>query len=88
MLSYLKARQWAGALSAGNGGGGYESCSNYCTFQVTVTLMEEGLAFKKEVVGAILQYLTMLRKGGVQERIFTELQAIAHNSFQFEVGCQ
>ena len=51
LLSALKARGWASALSAGVSEGGFERNSAYYLFDISVTLTEPGLKAGKGVPG-------------------------------------
>jgi secreted Zn-dependent insulinase-like peptidase len=79
LLSYLKARGWALALSAGEGFE-YQGGS---TFNVTVELTEAGAAHRDEVVAALYQALARLRADGVLPWLFDEQRVVAEQRFRF-----
>ncbi|ORX91263.1 insulin-degrading enzyme, partial [Basidiobolus meristosporus CBS 931.73] len=70
ILSLLKKKGWANYLSAGasHGGIGFEF------FKISVDLTEEGLNHTDEIVRIIFQYIEMMKRVGVQEWIFREIQ--------------
>ncbi|KAG0267649.1 Insulinase (Peptidase M16) [Actinomortierella ambigua] len=84
ILSLLKKKGWANALSAGTlqGGIGFEF------FKISVDLTQEGLAHHEDVTCTIFQYIDMLRQEGVRPYIWDELAQLAEISFKFKEKSQ
>ncbi|KAK9711990.1 metalloprotease, partial [Basidiobolus ranarum] len=80
ILSLLKKKGWANYLSAGasHGGIGFEF------FKISVDLTEEGLNHTDEIVRIVFQYIEMMKRVGVQEWIFREVENLASMSFRFK----
>ncbi|KAL3267873.1 hypothetical protein HHI36_007014 [Cryptolaemus montrouzieri] len=83
LLSHLKKKLWALALSAGNSRTGMEHNSIYHQFSVKLVLTPDGLAHIVDVITAVFSYINLLKTVGPQERIFKELQNIEDVSFKF-----
>ncbi|KAI8581774.1 hypothetical protein K450DRAFT_231119 [Umbelopsis ramanniana AG] len=79
ILCYLKQKGWANYLSSGPVEGGI----NFDFFKVSIDLTEDGLAHYEDVVATVFQYIHMLKRTGVQENIFREVQSLARLSFKF-----
>ncbi|KAL1917702.1 uncharacterized protein VTP21DRAFT_3536 [Calcarisporiella thermophila] len=78
ILSLLKKKGWANFLSAGsNHSAGFEF------FKIWVDLTENGLKHYEEVIEIVFQYIELLKKDGIQESIFREVQSLASTSFRF-----
>lgn len=79
LLSLLKHRAWASALSAGSGlryrGG--------ATSDVNILLSEEGLRHVDEVVRLLFDYIALIRSNGVEAWRFRELQALEELRFRY-----
>jgi insulysin len=75
----LKQKGWANYLSSGPVTGGI----NFDFFKVSIDLTEDGLAHYEDVVATVFQYIHMLKRTGVQESIFREVQSLARLSFKF-----
>ncbi|XP_065556618.1 insulin-degrading enzyme-like [Artemia franciscana] len=80
LLSFLKKKGWVNSLLAGLKSGG----RGFSFFVVNVDLTEEGLEHNDDIVGAVFQYLEMLRKDGPQEHIFEECKQLSSIQFQFK----
>ncbi|ORZ23957.1 Metalloenzyme, LuxS/M16 peptidase-like protein [Absidia repens] len=80
ILSLLKKHHWANYLQVGtiHGGIGFEF------LRISVDLTEEGLANYEKVVLVIFKYIDLLKKQGVQESIFREVQSLASLAFRFK----
>ncbi|KAF7728621.1 Insulinase (Peptidase M16) [Apophysomyces ossiformis] len=80
ILSLLKKHGWANFLEvySVHGGIGFEF------FRVSIDLTEEGLAHYRDVVTVIFQYIELLKKMGVQESAFREVQSLASLAFRFK----
>ncbi|KAL2651160.1 hypothetical protein R1flu_019288 [Riccia fluitans] len=83
LLSLLKDKGWATALSAGVGEGGYERSTVGYMFNVNIYLTVVGLDKVEDVVGLLYQYIKMLRNVGPQEWVFKELQSMGMMEFKF-----
>lgn len=79
VLSLLKEKHWAHELSAGES----RSCSDFCSFDVSVTLTESGLKHVDEVVEVIFAYINHLKQVGSQEWVYEETSTVADCSFRF-----
>lgn len=83
LLSYLKAKGWASSLAAGVGDDGMRQSSIAYIFVMTIHLTDAGLEMIHEVIGAVYQYINLLRQTPPQEWIFKELQDIGNMEFRF-----
>ncbi|KAG6541670.1 hypothetical protein Mapa_016935 [Marchantia paleacea] len=83
LLSLLKEKGWATALSAGVGEGGYERSTVGYMFNVNIYLTVVGLDKVLDVVDFLYQYIKMLRDIGPQEWVFKELQSMGMMEFKF-----
>jgi len=79
LLSALKARGWAEALSAGPGMGHRD----FATFRVTIQATEAGLANRDDVVALVFAYLGLIRTEGIEPRYHEELARMAEIGFRF-----
>nr|XP_009681623.1 PREDICTED: nardilysin-like [Struthio camelus australis] len=84
ILSFLRKKFWAVALSGGNTETGFEQNSSYSSFSISITLTGEGYEHFYEVVHVVFQYLKMLQKIGPDKRIWEEIQKIDENEFSFQ----
>ncbi len=79
LLSLLKARGWAEALSAGGGldyqGGGL--------FGVDIHLTEAGLAHADEIVALVFRAIADIRQAGINEWRYREQQTIGRQQFDY-----
>ncbi|RKO95848.1 hypothetical protein CAUPRSCDRAFT_12453, partial [Caulochytrium protostelioides] len=80
ILSYLKQKDWALSLSAGNGSGG----RNFDFFKITISLTEEGLLHVHDVATIVFQYIAMLRKEGPQQWVHEEVRRLSAMNFRFQ----
>ncbi|KAI9204048.1 Metalloenzyme, LuxS/M16 peptidase-like protein [Polychytrium aggregatum] len=80
ILSLLKQKGWANALSAGYSSGGI----NFGFFKITVDLTAEGQAHYNEVIVIIFQYIDMIKKAGIQKWIFNECKSLYMMHFRFK----
>jgi nardilysin len=83
LLYFLKAKGWASSLSAGVGNGGSERSSYAYIFEMSIHLTDSGLKNVFEVIGAVYQYIKLLKQSEPQEWIFKELQDIGYMEFRF-----
>ena len=78
LLSLLKAKGYASALSAGT------AASNYVgEFEVRITLTEQGLQATNDIIALFFSYLAMLRKGGLPRYYFDENKKMARTGYDF-----
>ncbi|KAL6902039.1 hypothetical protein ACP4OV_004915 [Aristida adscensionis] len=83
LLYFLKAKGWASSLSAGVGSGGTQRSSYAYIFEMSIRLTDSGLRNLFEVIGAVYQYIKLLKQSEPQEWIFKELQDIGYMEFRF-----
>ena len=84
LLSYLKARGWADALSAGEG----ISYRGGATFDITITLTREGVAHQNEVIAAVFQAVNRVAQQGVEQWRYDEQAALSDLAFRYADGRQ
>ncbi|KAL2089661.1 hypothetical protein ACEWY4_014349 [Coilia grayii] len=84
ILSQLRKRCWALALSGGNSETGFDQNTTYSIFSVSIILTNQGFQNVFKVVDLVFQYLKMLQLIGPQERIYSEIQKIEANEFHFQ----
>ena len=80
LLAYLKQKNWAEGLSAGDG-------INYrggSSLALSIALTEEGYRHQQQVVEAVFQAIERLQQKGVPEWVFTEVAKVAQLGFQFQ----
>jgi insulysin len=80
VLSVLKKEGLADSLSAGEG----SAASDFSSFTVSIELTEAGLERVNDVTSVVFQYVGMLQREGVSERVWVEEQAVAKMGFQFK----
>ncbi|CAM6127653.1 unnamed protein product [Calypogeia fissa] len=80
LFSLLKQQGWANSLSAGE----VESTIDFAFFVVDIELTDVGQEHMEEVVGLTFQYLSILKKDGIERWIFEELQAVCDMKFHFQ----
>ncbi|TPX70225.1 hypothetical protein SpCBS45565_g01950 [Spizellomyces sp. 'palustris'] len=80
LLSLLKKKGWALALSAGVTHGGI----NFDFFKVSIDLTLSGVEHCEEIVPIVFQYINMVVKDGVQPWIFQECKQLAEMTFRFK----
>ncbi|KAJ3134921.1 Insulinase (Peptidase M16) [Geranomyces variabilis] len=80
ILSLLKAKGWAVALSAGVSHGGI----NFDFFKISIDLTLAGAEHYEEIVPIVFQYISMVQANGIKEWIFHECQQLAAMSFRFK----
>jgi len=83
LLSYLKEKGWASAVSAGTDW----SVEYFYTFMVDISLTQEGLANIDEIVAAVFYYLGMISHSDdrVLARAFAEMKQLHDIKFRFRV---
>lgn len=80
LLSYLKRKRWANALSGGVKSGG----RGFSFFSILINLTPEGLEHTDEIASAVFQYMNLLRKVGPQSWVFEELKNLGVMRFRFK----
>ena len=80
ILAYIKAKGWANGLSAG----AMSVCSGAAFFTISIRLTEDGLKEYQEVVGAVFQYISMIKEAPPQRWIFDEVKGMAEVDFRFQ----
>lgn len=78
LLSLLKAKGYASALSAGTASSTYVG-----EFEVRITLTEHGLQTKDEIIALFFSYIAMLRKSGLPRYYFDEYKKMAQTGYDF-----
>ena len=80
LLSYLKNKEWAEALSAGQG----LSYKGGTVFSIDIALTEKGLEHKEDVVEAVFQAIYRLKNDGMPRWVFDELAGVSKLRFQYK----
>lgn len=83
LLAYLRQKVWALDLASGNDESGSDHNSTYALFSINISLTERGMAEIEQVIGAVFQYINMLKIQGPDERIWREIQTIEDLSFRY-----
>lgn len=78
LLSLLKARGYASALSAGTAASSYVG-----EFEVKITLTERGLKATDDIIALFFSYIAMLRKSGLPRYYFDEHKKMAQTGYDF-----
>ena len=79
ILSLLKHKQWAMALTAGAGING----SNFKDFNISIALTEKGEPHLDDIIDIVFSYIHLLKKAPLPEYYYQEKQAIADISFLY-----
>ena len=79
LLSYLKRKRWANALSVAT----EAELSDFESFDVVVGLTTSGLANKNKVIEAIFAYISMLRERPIPDYVFQEVLQINELEWRF-----
>lgn len=80
ILSYIKGKGWANRLSAGP----MTVCPGTGLFNISIGLTTEGLAQYHEVVKAVFQYISLMKRAGPQEWIVNEVKEMNLVDFRFK----
>lgn len=80
ILSYLKKRQWAMALTSGGGING----SNFKDFNISIRLTEQGEENINEIISLVYAYINLIRDDGINQTYYSEKKAISEFSFQYQ----
>ncbi|MBA6389369.1 insulinase family protein [Colwellia sp. BRX10-3] len=80
ILSLLKSKQWALALTAGSGING----SNFKDFNISISLSELGAKNITAIVSTVFSYLDLLKQAPLNEQYYHEKKALAELSFSYQ----
>ncbi len=80
ILSLLKSKQWALALTAGSGING----SNFKDFNINITLSELGAENTTEIVSIVFSYINLLKQAPLIDKYYQEKKALAELSFAYQ----
>ncbi|WP_191321712.1 insulinase family protein [Colwellia sp. C1TZA3] len=80
ILSLLKSKQWALALTAGSGING----SNFKDFNISISLSELGTQHITTIVSIIFSYLHLLKQAPINQQYYQEKKALAELSFSYQ----
>jgi insulysin len=83
ILSLLKRKDWASAISAANPGGGV----GFELLSFVVSLTKEGLLHCEEIIEIIFQFVKLLQQEGVVPHIWDEVRAKLLHFFLFVLWC-
>lgn len=80
ILSFLKSKQWALALTAGSGING----SNFKDFNINISLSDLGEENISSIISIIFSYLALLKLTPLNEQYYREKKALAELSFAYQ----
>lgn len=80
LLSLLKAKGWATALSASQG----HNLHDQASFMVNIQLTEQGYANYLQVSQTVFQYIELLKQQGINRELFEEEKQLSAISFRFK----
>lgn len=80
ILSLLKSKQWALALTAGSGING----SNFKDFNINISLSDLGEENISSIISIIFSYLALLKLAPLNEQYYREKKALAELSFAYQ----
>ena len=80
IYNYLKEKNWAEGLVAGQG----LSYDGVTVFSLSVNLTHEGINHKDEIVQAIFSQINALQKNGIPQRLFDELKEVSELEFAYQ----
>lgn len=85
ILSYLKTQGWANSLSAGLS----TACSDFSIFRVSIDCTEIGITkHVEDIVSIVFEYISMMKKEGVQEWFMEEVINQRACEFRFASSTQ
>ena len=76
----LKAMGWASRFGVGSNSDEY---GNYGSVSINISLTEQGLSHREDILALVFSYLEKLRRDGIDDRYVGELQTSLNNQFQF-----
>ncbi|XP_041370738.1 insulin-degrading enzyme-like [Gigantopelta aegis] len=79
LLAELKSKGWATEVEAGTETG----AKGFAFYHLQMTLTELGADHVEEIITLAYQYLKLIRKSGISETIFRELQELRMLAFKF-----
>ncbi|MFT3931644.1 MAG: insulinase family protein [Spongiibacteraceae bacterium] len=79
LLSALKQRGWALALSAGQG----MDYNGGAQFNISIELTPAGEKHSDEIIALVYQTIALIRDGGIQDWLYREQQNVAAQRFRF-----
>jgi insulysin len=82
LLAWLKLKGWAEGLSAGLS----NKLQNNSSFQVTISLSQDGTEHIDEITEQLFAYVNLIKADGVKAWIFDELKQLGKLHFTFEEG--
>ena len=80
VLSLLKQRGWANALWAGLGADN----DSEAALVVSIDLTPAGLQAVEQVLGKVFEYIQLIQRAGISERLYDEQRRLAEISFRFQ----
>lgn len=80
ILSLLKSKQWAFALTAGSGING----SNFKDFNINISLSELGEKHVTSIIDTIFSYLNLLKDAPLNKHYYLEKKSLAELSFSYQ----
>ena len=80
LLSLLKQQGWANALWAGLGADN----DSEAALIVSIDLTPTGLQAVEQVLGKVFEYIKLIQRDGISERLFDEQQRLAEIGFRFQ----
>ncbi len=80
ILSLLKSKQWALALTAGSGING----SNFKDFNINISLSELGEQNINAIISIVFSYIQLLKNTPLNEQYYREKKALAELSFSYQ----
>jgi secreted Zn-dependent insulinase-like peptidase len=82
LLAWLKDQGWAEGLSAGL----RSNIRNNSTFQINISLTEQGLNHINEITTQLFAYIDLVKAQGIKPWVFEELQQLGNLHFTFQEG--
>ncbi len=82
LLAWLKQKGWAEGLSAGL----HNKIANNSTFQINVSLTEDGTQHIDEITEHLFSYIHIIKTEGIQDWVFEELKQLGKLHFTFQEG--
>ncbi|CAB4061195.1 NRD1 [Lepeophtheirus salmonis] len=87
LIAYLREKNLALDLFAGNSGYGFSMNSTCSLFSIGIELTESGFNNYEHVIKIVYSYLSMLKEYGPVEHIFDEIQKIEQLDFDLGKEC-
>ncbi|MFW5825393.1 MAG: insulinase family protein, partial [Marinobacter sp.] len=80
LFNVLKGRGWVERLSAGSG----TDTGEHTSFELSMSLTEEGLAHEDEIVALAFEYIERVRNQGIERFRFIEAQQLSEIDFRYQ----